>query len=124
MRKTLFIIATFITVYSCENTPICSGVISHQVKIVDSTGKAIKLDTFYIICITYPDTLRIKKYIPDSVQNYPLLDDTESSVFKKEKSANFKFIGIKGKDTITSPYTFAYDGCHITLVSGVSKIIH
>jgi hypothetical protein len=124
MRKIFFIIASFITLYSCMPDPVCSGIIVHQVKIVDSLGKPVLLDTFYTVCLDKPDTLRLSRYLKDSLQLYPLIDDTYSSVFNKQSTANFMFIGIKGSDTISSPYLFKYDGCHTSLLSGTSKIIH
>lgn len=124
MRKTLFIIATFITLFSCTKTPVCSGIIFHQVKITDTLGKAITLDKFYMVCLNNSDTLYIKRYFPDSLQYYPLIDDNYSSLFQKDVPLNFQFTGIKNTDTISSPYTFKYDGCHISLVSGTAKIIY
>jgi len=126
MRKFYFIVLAFITIQSCTKDENCAGIIIHQVKITDSLGKAVVFDKFFTICLnTKPDTLVIDRYLSDSLQYYPLIDDTYSDVFtKKEVNTNFKFVGIKGTDTLTSPYVFKYDGCHIQLISGVSKIIH
>ena len=123
MRKIFFVIVSFITLYSCKNDPVCAGIILHQVQIKDAMGKPVLLDTFYTVCVDKADTLKIPRYLKDSLQYYPIIDDTYSKVFQKQENANFKFIGIKGSDTITSPDIFKYDGCHIILVSGTNKII-
>ncbi len=125
MSKILFTLIVLITVCSCTKTPTCtSGIIFHQVKITDSLGKAVLLDKFFTVCTDKKDTLHIQKYYTDSLLYYPLIDDRNFSLFQKDSPLNFKFIGIKGKDTINSPYVFKYDGCHIALVSGVKKILY
>ncbi|MCX6181669.1 MAG: hypothetical protein NT150_07065 [Bacteroidetes bacterium] len=84
MYKLLFVLTLFITMYSCKNEPVCAGIAIHQLAIKDTLEKAIVLDTFYTVSLDKPDTLRIKRYMKDSLQYYPLIDDSYYQVFSKQ----------------------------------------
>jgi len=122
-----FKIAAFLlctaAVWTCAKTPNCSGIIYQHVKIIDSSNKAVLLDTFYTISDDLVDTLRIEAYPNDSANYYPVIDDRYAKQFEIDIAKNYTFFGIKGIDTIRSPYVFKYDGCHIATLSGAAKII-
>ena len=122
----LAILYVMILIASCKKNEeeACTVIfIQHNVKVIDSNGDPVVLDTFYTQNNETKQYIHIAKLAADSAHIYPIINDNQVSQLSRDKNTNYTFSAIKGTDTVKAQYVFKNKECHPYLVSGSSTLL-
>jgi len=124
--KFLVFLSLLLILSSCRKTEeeACTMVfIQHNIRVIDSNGTALILDTFYTQNNSTKEYIHIDKKSTDSSHHYPLINDHQINQLSNANNTAFTFSAIKGNDTVKAEYLFKNKNCHPFLVNGNSTLI-
>lgn len=114
---------------TCKETACTEIFATLMVKVKDTSGQPIRLDGYYTIHTSIPDTIYLQTFdlYTDSVQKangtYPVLDDNYLEA-GGICSDNFEFVGFKdGKEIARKTYSIRINCCHVEWMEPYTDII-